>query len=314
MSHSVDHVPETIHYPLPRGATQLAKEGLSKSGFLRYSADWLSVAVVLGAITLQLGAYFADAAWYWCIPAGLAMRSLHLVEHNHAHLSLFRQRWLNEPIGWLMFLSCGCPLDMYREQHVRVHHVHNEGPEDWTSPYSYGGARERNEPVSYWYYLSSYALIAWAQCFASVLANPKSRHARQFWLSWVLVVGVSAALCYRDPTSFAVFFGAVWLTCYLFLPVTNWEHHVGCDTSTPLTAANNDLRTICTRLGFNIGYHGAHTWYPGLHWSKLPEFHERYMLRDVPAERYRPMNRRAAQMVESVRDSACEPAHSRGSA
>ncbi len=288
MTQSVDHLPLTTQSPLPVGATQIAKDGLRKTGLLRYSADWTSIVVVVAALTIQFGAYFTSAPWYWCLPVLVSMRWLHLVEHNHAHLPLFHQRWLNEPIGWLMFLNCGCPLDMYREQHVRVHHVHTQGPKDWTSPYAFSGASYPDKPVNYWYYLLAYAPITWARCLSVFLANPQSRIARQFWVSLAFVVSASVAMAYHDPVSFLIFFPLTWIACFIGVPVNNWDHHKGCDVTSPYTAANTDLRAPSTWLGFNIGYHAAHTWYPGLHWSKLADFHDRFMLEHVPQERYLP--------------------------
>lgn len=50
----------------------------------------------------------------------LLMRWAHLVEHNHAHVPIFHRYWLNEALGWLMFLNGGAPQSHQLTQFLRL--------------------------------------------------------------------------------------------------------------------------------------------------------------------------------------------------
>ena len=287
--------PGTI--PLPPGAAELNREGLRTGGLLRYRIDLLSLAVAFFGIGLQFAAYYFAAPWYMAIFVLIAMRWVHLVEHNHAHLPIFNSRWMNEGLGWLMFLNCLSPLEGYRVHHVQTHHVHTQGPKDWTSPYAYANCRYPDKPVGYLYYLLTFAPIAYLRLTLRALENPGSAMARRFWASVAFLTVTSAALCYHDPRSFFLFYVLSWVACCIGVPVNNWDHHLECDITSPYTAANTDTRALCTWLGFNIGYHTAHTWFPGLHWSKLKALHEQYLAPHVPEANYRPWTSEAQRLV-----------------
>ena len=86
---------------------------LQKGKILRYKIDRYSVAAVIAAVTVQFLAYWYQLPWYSLVLVLFLMRPAHYAEHNHAHLTLFKNYVLNEGIGWLMFLNCGIPLQSY---------------------------------------------------------------------------------------------------------------------------------------------------------------------------------------------------------
>ena len=227
--------------------------------------------------------------WYTCILVIVLMRWSHLVEHNHSHLPIFHQRWLNEVLGWLTFLNGGIALEFYRLQHVKTHHRYLNDEKDWTSPFLFRGARYPDQPVNWLYYISTYTIIGLCHCLIEILRQPGSPCFKRFWASVGVVGSVSALLIYVDSWNFLIFFYVTWWVAYIGLPINNWEQHVDCAFTSQYTSANIDLRLLCRRLGFNIGYHSAHHLAPTVHWSLLEDFHKKQIEPDTPLRYYRPV-------------------------
>lgn len=66
---------------------------------------------------------------------------------------------------------------------------------------------------------------------------------------------------------------------------TFW-HHSGLDTTDQMASSRNSLDSICfNTLTGNFGYHTAHHYKGGLHWTKFPALHEK--IKDqIPPECY----------------------------
>jgi len=81
-------------------------------------------------------------------------------------------------------------------------------------------------------------------------------------LSWFRFV--PALLVFVLPMVISLLF-TVWVT---------YEHHSGLDTDEEFHASYNNNNRLFNFLTGNLGYHTAHHYRQGLHWSKLPELHE----------------------------------------
>ncbi|HVF90601.1 MAG TPA: fatty acid desaturase [Blastocatellia bacterium] len=238
---------------------------------------------------MQLTAYFLSWPWFATLPIMLAVRELHLVEHNHAHLPIFRQAMLNEILGWLCFISNGVPLECYELHHVQNHHRYtqqfNDNARDWSSTFGFTGTHYPDKPIGRTYYCASYALLAWLHCWIEVLRRPGSPVFRRFMRSYFLCIGISAALLIIDPWNYFLFFAIPWAMVYIGIGSNNYDHHQNCKLTTPYNSANVDLRFPYRLFGFNIGYHVEHHMKPTLHWSLLPEYHD-LIKKDIPPDNY----------------------------
>jgi fatty acid desaturase len=61
----------------------------------------------------------------------------------------------------------------------------------------------------------------------------------------------------------------------LFTAWVTYDHHAGLATDDQFEASYNNTNPIFNLLTGNLGYHTAHHYRQGLHWSKLPELHEK---------------------------------------
>lgn len=68
------------------------------------------------------------------------------------------------------------------------------------------------------------------------------------------------------------------LPMFMGLFMTAWatyEHHAGLKTDNLYEASFNNLNKWYNLFTGNLGYHTAHHYKQGIHWSKLPELHSR---------------------------------------
>jgi len=258
-------------------------------GIFRYPIDLVSVAVVLLCVGLQITCVLLKWPWYLLAIVLPLVRQLHLVEHNHAHVYIFRRRWLNDVLGWMCFLANGVPLEFYEVHHVSNHHRFNQrfdaSEQDWSSTFGFSGTRFPDKPINPTYYALTFPVITTCHCLIALLRTPTSSRTRRFAISCAVVSISCAVLATMNYKGLLVFVGIPWLAVLLSLGWGNYGHHHKCGMTTPYDTANVNLRLYARLLGFNIGYHVAHHLKPGLHWSELPRFHAS-IAREIPEERY----------------------------
>ncbi len=244
---------------------------------IRYPIDIISVLLVLCALSIQLSALIYKWPWYTLIPILFLVRGVDLVEHNHAHLTVFRSGGLNSLLGWMCHLSNGVPLDVYRIHHVANHHRYNNrfttSGRDWSSIFGFRRAHFPNMPIGKSYYVASFPFIAICECSLWFLRAPKSRATRGFIVS-MFVTGVTCGLLvWLNLLGFLIFFLIPWLVVAFGMGSNNYDQHEGCNVTDSYDSANNYLSFFYTVLSFNVGYHLEHHLKPNLHWSLLPHFH-----------------------------------------
>lgn len=248
------------------------------SSIIRYPIDIISVLVVLSTLSLQLFALQRNWPWYTSLLIIVMLRQVSLVEHNHAHLTIFRRRSANILLGWLCHLSSGVPLNTYRVHHVISHHRYNNrfdsSGRDWSSIYGFRGARLPDQPVAKAYYVASFPFIAHGETLLWFLRAPNSQLTRGFFVSMAVVSTASVFLIWLNAVGFITFFLVPWAVLLFGMGYNNYDHHVRCEMTNEYDSANNFLNFYYTFLSFNEGYHIAHHFNPGLHWSLLPQLNE----------------------------------------
>lgn len=248
------------------------------SRIIRYPIDIISVLVVLSTLSLQLFALLHDWPWYTVLLILFMLRQVSLVEHNHAHLTIFSMKSANILLGWLCHLSSGVPLNTYRVHHVISHHRFNNRFDstgrDWSSLYGFRGARLPDRPVGKMYYVASFPFIAHAETLLWFLRSPTSQLTRGFFVSMAVVGSASVFLVWLNSAGFITFFLLPWAVLLFGMGYNNYDHHIRCKLTNKYDSANNFVNFYYTVLSFNEGYHVAHHFNPSLHWSLLPRLHE----------------------------------------
>jgi fatty acid desaturase len=226
------------------------------------TGPWSRAAFMVGAAML-LG---------WCSGINVGVNF-----HNHAHRPIFTSKWLNRWFGRFWTVSGGWPAFFWQHSHVTVHHADLLGEGDWTLPKRKKDGSFENP---YWYSIATwpfrYAVHLWKD-FRSGRGGPG--------------VGRTALI------ELAIFF-AIWSIPFLIDPLMGvglwllpqwfanaavigpgmYAQHAGCVRKSelkPYSHSNTYLSKFFNLTMFNIGYHVEHHDHPMVHWSKLPDLHER---------------------------------------
>lgn len=228
-----------------------------------------------------------DTWWLW--PAmllhGIGLVFLFAAEHETAHRTAFKSRWLNEAVIWIAGLVVLLPPSYYRAFHF-AHHRHTQDPDH--------DPELRFKRVDRWpgYLLYMSGLTYWKAAVVNLVLAVFGRAEAPF------IGPRDRALIVRDCRIMAAIYAAagastLWLgpwPLYLWaVPVVlaqpfdrMWiiAEHTGCAHTPDPAAADmfRNTRTIHTNgvmrfLTWNMGYHAEHHAYPAVPFHALAELH-----------------------------------------
>jgi len=238
----------------------------------KYSQDRLPVTLILFLTSLDFCVYLrVDNVWalvvYWWT---MLIPKLNICawNHHHQHTSTFHSKILNRILEFFYALHTGVTTHLWVLHHVLGHH-HNYldqmvDESRWK--------RKDGTVMGELEYSLKVASTAYYRGYQVGKAYPKIR--KEFVLYGVITfVLVSMLVWYRPVPALFIFvlpmiFG-LWLTAWV-----TYEHHAGLDADNEYEASYNNLQRWYNILTGNLGYHTAHHLKQGLHWSKLPAFHE----------------------------------------
>lgn len=238
----------------------------------RYSADRLPVAIILAFSCIDFWLYFSvENTWllatFWLvmvIPKG----KICAWNHHHQHNPTFRQKNLSRILELIYALHTGVTTNLWLLHHVLGHHKNYL---DQTKDES-GWRRKSGEMMGEIEYTLIVASTAYYRGFKVGRRYPKIQ--RVFVLYTTLTIAIVMMLVWFKPVP-ALFLFILPMICGLLL--TSWatyEHHSGLATENPFEASRNNLNRFYNITTGNLGYHTAHHYRQGVHWSLLPELHE----------------------------------------
>lgn len=250
------------------------------SAALRHPRDLQAIAYLLAQPLL--------VAWQWRHGFSLPLYALTLflavgvgvIHHNHAHLPMWRRRWLNRLADLAITVLQGHPTFVFHPAHNRNHHRYRHGPKDVSRTWRFGDDNDLRgwmlhplQAVGVVYPLA----LDWLRGVRRRAPGAWRWYLLQYaaWLgSWTLALAI-------DPLKAAVFvilpqlFGLHWLLA------ANYLQHAHADDAAPMGYARNFEGAINPLL-FNIGLHTAHHQHGRTHWSQLPRLHQTYRARIDP--------------------------------
>jgi len=265
---------------------QASLKPISNSIF-RFKEDRWPVAVILSLTVIDFILYFAVTSitvfiTYYAImliPKGVICAW----NHHHQHLFTFRNKHLNRVLEFFYALHTGVSTHLWRLHHVLGHHLNFLDQEKDESRWK----RKNGSKMGVLEYSLNVALTAYPRGYTVGKKHPKQLRVfvRYTALTFAIIIG----LVIWNPLAALFLFILPMITSLLFTAYVTYEHHSGLDTENEFEASFNNLNPVFNFLTGNLGYHTAHHYKQGVHWSKLPQLHAK-IAHKIPDHLYQKSN------------------------
>lgn len=199
--------------------------------------------------------------------------------HHHQHLFTFRNTLLNRGLEFIYALHTGVTTHLWRLHHVLGHHVNFLNQEQDESRWK----RKDATRMGVVEYTLIVALTAYTRGYQVGKRYPKQL--KPFLIYTAITSVIVAILVWYKPVAGLMLFVLPMITSLLFTAYVTYDHHSGLDTENEFEASYNNLDPLFNRLTGNLGYHTAHHYKQGVHWSKLPALHAKIEA-EIPTHLY----------------------------
>lgn len=232
---------------------------------------------------IDLAIYANVDAWPWLVGwtvVGAVIKG-HVCawNHHHQHVPMFEPAWLNRVLELIFGLQTGITSQTWVLHHALGHHVNYLDQRADESRWE----REDGTVMGAAEYSLVVAGTAYGRALHVAKRYPKQR--RTFLWMGALTAAVVAALVVHRPLPALFVFVLPMIISLLLTAWATHSHHSGKPVASHFVACNNILHRGYNVLTGNLGYHTAHHYKPGLHWSKLPALHAEIEHR-IPADCY----------------------------
>lgn len=237
----------------------------------RHSSDRLPVTIIVVASAVDLAAYLLiDSVWvlsaYWAIlalPKGLICAW----GHHHQHVHTFRHALPNRLYEVVLALHTGICTNLWVLHHNLGHHLNFLDQSKDESAWK----RRDGSMMGEFEYTAVVAATAYYRAYKVGKKHPKHRRMFLRWTAITLIL--VAALVWLRPMQGLFIFVLPMLVSLTFTSWATYDHHAGLDTDNAFEASYNIMNPVFNVLTGNLGYHTAHHYRQGMHWSKLPALH-----------------------------------------
>lgn len=249
----------------------------------RHREDRVPVALIAVFFACDVLAYaLVDSpAWLlaWVLVGFIPRGAVCAFNHHHQHLMVFRSPILNRLLELMYGIQTGIVSHGWVLHHSLGHHVNYLDQRTDESRWR----RDDGTPMSE----AEYSLTVGGTAYARVwqVARRSGKYTRIFVLMATLTVAIVAALVAYRPIPGLLVFLAPMVIMLFYTAWATFTHHAGKKTSSHFVASNNILHRGYNVLTGNLGFHTAHHYRPGVHWSRLPALHDT-IAHEIPADCY----------------------------
>lgn len=239
----------------------------------KHREDRLPIAIIISLSALDFSLYFLVENPYLL---GLYFYAMIIPKsqicawnHHHQHAPTFIQPALNRLLEFFYALHTGVTSNLWTLHHVLGHHQtfldQTVDPSRWQRR----SGKQMGE--------LEYSLLVTATAYYRGYKIGRNHPAQQrvfLIFSALTFLAVAGLVAYKPVAGLLLFV----LPMLMGLFITAWatyEHHAGLNTDNQFEASFNNLNRWYNLFTGNLGYHTAHHYNGGLHWSKLPRLHER---------------------------------------
>lgn len=248
---------------------------------LKFKADRLPVAIFFTLTILDFAVFFTvERIWlilaYWLVM--MPVKGLVSAwNHHHQHVPMFHSKPLNRLLEMSFALHSGATTNAWVLHHVHGHHMNyldqNQDESRWR--------RLDGKTFGYIGYTLITSLTAYPRAYEVGRNHPRLQRALVGY--GVLTLALVGALIAYKPVNGLFLFAFPMVTSFVVTVAATYRHHSGLDTDDHMQASRNYTHKLRNVLTGNLGYHTAHHYRQGLHWSKLPELHAQ-IADKIPAE------------------------------
>lgn len=240
---------------------------------LRYKADRRTVAYLTLTVALSVVQWNLDSFQPLLYALGLFMGvTVAVISHNHNHLGMWKNRYLNLGTNMLLAMYYGTPTVAWVPTHNQTHHKLNFQDGDTSKgPKFFKG----NHLLSVLVYPTLTGMDQAPEIGAYIKKLAKTNR-KAFWMAiseFVVFFGVMATLLLLDWKKALIFFVIPQQFSLFMIQIFNYVQHVETGTGTAWNHSRNFMSPVLNALLFNNGYHTVHHWKPGVHWSQTPALH-----------------------------------------
>jgi fatty acid desaturase len=194
--------------------------------------------------------------------------------HNHCHRPIFTSPFFNRWFGRFWTILGGWPSFFWEYCHVTVHHANLLSADDWTLP--------KKKPDGSFESFQRYLFAHWpwrltVHLWKALTARKSLRRRALRELAIFLVVW--SIPFWIDPIM-ALWLWVLphWIANAFVINSGMYVQHSGCVEKTPAEPVRHSIVFVSNFFNltmFNIGFHLEHHENPRVHWSELPELHQR---------------------------------------
>lgn len=250
---------------------------------LHYRADLRSVVVAAGTLAVLAGQWSGVCRHPLVFATSLVLCfTACIVNHNHQHSPVFVAALGNRVFGVLLALITGQPAKAIVPMHLRNHHAHNNDESDFVRA-SLVNMRWNLVNLIVFPFV---AIARYARFKSKELAQWRSLDPvayRQLALERAVLYPTLVAALLVRPVDSLLYLGLPYLFGQWAIIAINLVQHDGCDPRSAFNHSRNHVGRLLNWCLFNNGFHTAHHLRPGLHWSRLPEYHREIRARIHPS-------------------------------
>ena len=249
----------------------------------KYRADRPRVAVFATIFVIDVAVYLTVdqpvVLLLYFVAGILPKGAVCAFNHHHQHLPTFRIAIFNRALEIMYALQTGVSSHTWVLHHSVGHH---QNYLDQDKDESRWMRKDRSVMGQVEYSLVTSA-TSYVRAWRVGKRYPKYR--RVFVVMGAITASIIAGLvAYRPVSGLIIFmlapafslFGTAWAT---------YAHHSRRGTESHFVASTNVVQPLYNFWTGNLGYHTAHHYRPGVHWSKLREIHAR-IAHQIPADAY----------------------------
>lgn len=189
--------------------------------------------------------------------------------HHHQHAPTFKTVVPNRLLEFFYALHTGVTTNLWVLHHVHGHHNNFLDQETDESRWTRRDGTQMGE-LEY-----SLKITATAYYRGYQVGKNFPKEQRDFVLFSLITFAVLVGLIAYKPAAGILLFLLPMIMGLFLTAWATYEHHAGLNTDNEFEASFNNLNRWYNLFTGNLGYHTAHHYKGGLHWSKLPQLHEK---------------------------------------